>query len=345
MSQNRDRQPFEQDDFVLAGDEKQQTPLQGKQVFDEQSIDFDISENELMADDHAEHLVERTPRWLVGLLVLLVSFMALNGYQLYQAISERLWSAIFWQGFGLSVSIVLFIAVSRVLLRWRVWQQHQDWQRQAEQLRQQAGLGNALPLCQRLSQLSPQYQDGDHYQVFVSQVSSHHNDRDVLNLFEQTVLAPLDHKASQLIAKYAADSAALVAISPFASADMLLVAWRNVVMIDKLSALYGVRLGQLSRWRLLKHIAMNMASAGASEWMIDNGFDALSVSASAKLSARASQGIGIGLLTARVGIQAVSLTRPIKANEQRVLTLKKIRQAVLSHVIRLYRGSKTPDNA
>lgn len=344
MNSKREKQPFDQGDFVSADDDNVQTPLQGKQVFDEQSLTVEELDNELASDDDLEHGLEKTPRWLLGSLVLLVSFVVLNGYQLYLAVMARQWSEMFWQSLALAVSAVLFTLVTRSLLRWRVWQQHQDWQREAKRLQELAGLGHALPLCQRLSQLSTQYQDGDHYQVFVNQVSSHHNDREVLSLFEQTVLAPLDHKASQLIAKYAADSAALVAISPFASADMLLVAWRNLLMIDKLSALYGVRLGQLSRLRLLKHIAMNMASAGASEWMIDNGFDALSVSATAKLSARASQGIGIGLLTARVGIQAVSLTRPIKANAQQVLTLKHIRQAVLSHVIRLYRGAKTTEN-
>ncbi len=54
-----------------------------------------------------------------------------------------------------------------------------------------------------------------------------------------------------------------------------------------------------------------MAFAGASELVREVGMDWMSQDIAARLSARAAQGIGAGLLTARLGIKAMELCRPM----------------------------------
>lgn len=56
---------------------------------------------------------------------------------------------------------------------------------------------------------------------------------------------------------------------------------------------------------------LNIAFAGASELIREVGMDWLSQDITARLSTRAAQGIGAGLLTARLGIKAMELCRPL----------------------------------
>ena len=122
----------------------------------------------------------------------------------------------------------------------------------------------------------------------------------------------------------AAESAVIVAISPLAVIDMFFIAWRNIRLINKIAAIYGIELGYFTRLRLLRMVLVNLAFAGATEIVQDLGMDWLSQDITAKLSARAAQGIGVGLLTARLGIKAMEFCRP--------LTFEKSEKPKLSHV-------------
>ncbi len=62
--------------------------------------------------------------------------------------------------------------------------------------------------------------------------------------------------------------------------------------------------GYYSRLRLFKLVLLNIAFAGASELVREVGMDWMSQDLAARLSTRAAQGIGAGLLTARLGIKA-----------------------------------------
>lgn len=63
---------------------------------------------------------------------------------------------------------------------------------------------------------------------------------------------------------------------------MLLVAWRNLRMLEQISRVYGVELGYWARIRLLKLVFVNMALAGASELVTDAGMDLLSMNLQGK---------------------------------------------------------------
>ncbi|WP_409257259.1 TIGR01620 family protein, partial [Klebsiella pneumoniae] len=72
-----------------------------------------------------------------------------------------------------------------------------------------------------------------------------------------------------------------------------------------------IELGYYSRLRLFRLVLLNIAFAGASELVREVGMDWMSQDLAARLSARAAQGIGAGLLTARLGIKAMELCRPL----------------------------------
>ncbi|OEE72598.1 hypothetical protein A130_00955 [Vibrio genomosp. F6 str. FF-238] len=103
-------------------------------------------------------------------------------------------------------------------------------------------------------------------------------------------------------------------------------------MIDKLADIYGVELGYWSRVKLFKLVLINMAAAGASELAVDASMDLLSMDLAGKVSARAGQGIGVGILTARLGIKAMSLLRPIPWKKDRAVRLSTIRKQIVNKV-------------
>ncbi len=112
--------------------------------------------------------------------------------------------------------------------------------------------------------------------------------------------------------------------------DMLFVAWRNFKLIDDLADIYGVELGYWSRIKLLRLVFVNMAVAGASELISDASIDLLSMDLAGKASVRVAQGFGVGILTARLGIKAMSLLRPVPWEKQNRVRLADIRKDIVA---------------
>ncbi|XPE55673.1 DUF697 domain-containing protein [Shigella flexneri] len=74
--------------------------------------------------------------------------------------------------------------------------------------------------------------------------------------------------------------------------------WR--CLINRIATLYGIELGYYSRLRLFKLVLLNIAFAGAAaNWCAKWGY-LMSQDLAAGSSTRAAQGIGAGLLTARL---------------------------------------------
>ncbi|NAW53716.1 TIGR01620 family protein, partial [Vibrio sp. V41_P2S12T139] len=159
-----------------------------------------------------------------------------------------------------------------------------------------------------------------------------HSDAEILDMYDSMVVSQQDKLATKIVSQHATECAALVAVSPLAAADMLLVAWRNFKMIDNLSKVYGVELGYASRIKLLRAVFVNMAAAGASELAIDASMDLMSMDLAGKVSARAGQGLGVGILTARLGLKAMTLLRPLPWYPDRQVKLGTIRKAVAAKV-------------
>ena len=115
---------------------------------------------------------------------------------------------------------------------------------------------------------------------------------------------------------------------------MLLMLWRNLRLVNKIAALYGLKLSYWSRIKLIKQVIVNMAYAGASELVADLGADLLGAELLGKLSARMAQGLGAGMLTARLGLKAMHLCRPIPFADD-APKLGHIRQKIVHQVQQL----------
>lgn len=169
--------------------------------------------------------------------------------------------------------------------------------------------------CQKLTDNLPSdlsfSKDDEQAKVWQDALNGSHSNQELLQLYSRLVLSKVDEKAMAEIAKFSTEAVVLVALSPVALIDMLLILWRNLRMINKVAGLYGLKLGYWSRIKLIRQVFVNMVYAGASELIADFGADMIGADLLGKLSGRLAQGLGAGMLTARLGVKTMQLCRPI----------------------------------
>jgi putative membrane protein len=134
---------------------------------------------------------------------------------------------------------------------------------------------------------------------------------DMVRLAERELMTPLDQQARKLISVAATRVSVVTALSPRAVVDVLFVFGTALILVRRLAFLYGARPGTLSLARLVRQVVMHLAVTGglaASDSLIQQ---LLGHGIAAKLSARLGEGVLNGLLTARFGLAAVDLIRPV----------------------------------
>ncbi|WP_299788109.1 TIGR01620 family protein [uncultured Shewanella sp.] len=311
-----------------------ETPnLKGAQHFDEQELTFTAEPLSPEQEADIEHEIESAlgsrfdgidtgtkpqgkRRWS-----LLAKLSALGVFGL--VITETLlglrsaWGESPWL-FGLYSGVTAVISLWAGTLAVSEWRKLvrlksvEEAQQTGDRLSQSMQVGEADKFINKLLDQLPKEVDLSRY---LSSVREEHNDAEKLILFDELVLSERDLIAKKLVRRFSQESALLLAASPLAFLDMAIILWRNQRMIYKIAECYGIELGYWSRIKLIRGIITNIVYAGTSEIITDLGTQLLSVEMSGKLSARLGQGLGGGLLTARLGYQAMALCRPISFQE------------------------------
>lgn len=134
---------------------------------------------------------------------------------------------------------------------------------------------------------------------------------DLIALAERDLLAPLDERATAMVMNSSKRVSIVTAVSPRALVDMAFVLMENLRLIRRIAELYGGRPGTLGFWRLARNVVAHLATTGAIaigdgvvQQLVGHGL-------AAKLSARLGEGVVNGLLTARIGIAAIDVCRPM----------------------------------
>ncbi|MEB5698639.1 YcjF family protein [Klebsiella aerogenes] len=211
-------------------------------------------------------------------------------------------------------ALIVGAGVGSVATEWRrLWRlrQRAHERDEARDLMHSHAVGKGRAFCEKLAQQAGLDQSHQALQRWYAAIHETQNDREVVSLYAQLVQPVLDAQARREISRSAAESTLMIAVSPLALVDMAFIAWRNLRLINRIATLYGIELGYYSRLRLFRLVLLNIAFAGASELVREVGMDWMSQDLAARLSARAAQGIGAGLLTARLGIKAMELCRPL----------------------------------
>ena len=134
---------------------------------------------------------------------------------------------------------------------------------------------------------------------------------DLLRLADREVMAPLDVHARRQILKSAKRVATVTAISPMAWIAMLFVAAENLRMVRSLATIYGGRPGITGTLGLARSIIGHIVATGGVAMTDDLLGQFLGQDLLRRLSRRLGEGAFNGALTARIGVAALSVTRPL----------------------------------
>jgi len=134
---------------------------------------------------------------------------------------------------------------------------------------------------------------------------------DLVRLAERELMTPLDQQARALVSAAATRVSVVTALNPRAIIDMLFVLASALVLVRRLAFLYGVRPGALGFGRLIRHVVIHLAMTGGLATSDNLIQQMLGHGIAAKLSARLGEGVLNGLLTARLGLAAIDVIRPM----------------------------------
>ena len=133
----------------------------------------------------------------------------------------------------------------------------------------------------------------------------------LLGIAEEALLKPLDARARLEVESAARQVATVTALVPLAFADVAAALTANLRMIRRVAEIYGGRSGTFGTWRLMRAVITHLVATGA----VAVGDDLLSSIGGGHLLSRLSRRFGEGLvngaLTARVGVAAIEVCRPL----------------------------------
>lgn len=133
----------------------------------------------------------------------------------------------------------------------------------------------------------------------------------LLRLAEVDLMTHLDAQARGEIEGAARQVAAITAFVPLALADVASALVANLRMIRRIAEIYGGRSGNFGSWRLMRRVFISLVAAGAVALTDDLLGSVAGGGILSRLSRRFGEGVVNGALTARVGLAAMDLCRPL----------------------------------
>ncbi len=134
---------------------------------------------------------------------------------------------------------------------------------------------------------------------------------DRLILAERELLGPLDEAATRAVANAAKQVSVVTALSPRAIVDVVFVVFAGARLLRQVSRIYGGRPGMLGFIRLgraaLGHLAVTGGVAVGDSLLQQ----VLGLGLAARVSAKLGEGVLNGLMTARFGLAAIAVCRPL----------------------------------
>ncbi len=134
---------------------------------------------------------------------------------------------------------------------------------------------------------------------------------DLVRLCERRLMPDLDARAAAAIAVAARRVSLATAVAPRALLDVVIVAAQALRLVRDISLVYGARPGAAGFLRILRAVASHLALTGGIavgdslvQQVVGHGL-------AARISARLGEGVLNGLLTARVGLAALDMCRPL----------------------------------
>ncbi len=266
----------------------------------------------------AAHLVARRPsrlaRWFWGLLVALIGVVVSTAAWDFVSSLFLRSSVLAWSVTGLIsavLTILLILAlyeVAAIARLSRIGSLHRD----ADTVRTEQDLGQARVLVDQLVKLYADRKETGWSRERLTEARADILDAATLiDLAETELLGPLDKMARREVEASARRVAIVTALVPLTLADVMVALTVNLRMIRHIAEVYGGRSGLLGSWRLTRAVLTHLVATGAVAVSEDILKQILGGSILARLSGRLGEGLVNGMLTARVGLAAMEVCRPL----------------------------------
>ncbi|ACA20484.1 conserved hypothetical protein [Methylobacterium sp. 4-46] len=134
---------------------------------------------------------------------------------------------------------------------------------------------------------------------------------DRLGIAEHELLGPLDRLAKAAVADAAKQVSAVTALSPRAIVDVAFVVFAAVRLLRRVATIYGGRPGLFGFLRLARAAFAHLAVTGGVAVGDSLVQQVLGLGLAARVSAKLGEGVLNGLMTARFGLAALAVCRPL----------------------------------
>ena len=280
-------------------------------------------------------------RTVTGLLSLLLVLIAWQSIELLLLLSEIHWllGAVF-----VVILLVLSGLAGRAFLE--VFRYRKDFRdieglrESAEAMRQIRSTGQGKAWLQRLQKLYRGKPQQEPLGQALTSLPDYADDAETIQHIDSHLLQELDQQALATITRHSRQAALMVALSPIAMVDMLLAAWRALRMIDEICQIYGLRPSLPARTRLLKMVLEQIAMAGAAELISGQLAEFASNKVMGMVSAQAASGLGVGLYSARIGVQVMDLCRPVPFSKEQKPGLKSVAAELRTTLLKQFSRSQ-----
>jgi putative membrane protein len=138
-----------------------------------------------------------------------------------------------------------------------------------------------------------------------------HDPGELLALAEREMVAPLDGEARRLVTRSAKRVATVTALSPMALIAVGYVLVENLRLLRALATLYGGRPGLIGVMKLARMVLVHIVATGGVAMTDDLLGQFLGQDLLRRLSRRLGEGAFNGALTARIGVTAMEVIRPV----------------------------------
>ncbi|MEE9588422.1 MAG: TIGR01620 family protein [Hyphomicrobiaceae bacterium] len=154
--------------------------------------------------------------------------------------------------------------------------------------------------------------------------------QELMTLADREIGAALDPQARALVAQSARRVSVLTALSPGAVLDMIFVAAQTLGMMRRLALLYGGRPGFFGLLRLARRVIGHIIITGGIAFTLDLAQDILGKRIAGMVAGRLGEGFFNGALTARLGLAAIEVCRPLPFIEAKPPNLRGIVRDLVS---------------